>query len=121
MVTMTPSDATAVSASAKGVNPKFLAFLFFVPAFAMVCGFQGIQQILIPLQIQKMDALHKIADLAGLTVLSAAFATVGILLGGAWSDRTHSALGRRSPWLIGMGLVSCGLMIVASYAHTLPV
>jgi MFS family permease len=88
-------------------------------ALAMVCTFQGVQQVLVPDQVQQIDAAHKVGDLALLTTVAAALAVVGSVAGGALSDRTRSRFGRRSPWLVMMAVISTALMIVAGTAHNL--
>ena len=74
-----------------------------------------------PFQIQQIDALHKIRDLALLTTLAAVLAVIGSVSGGAISDRTHSRFGRRSPWLVTMSVVSAVLMIALGTLHNLTV
>jgi MFS family permease len=88
-------------------------------ALAMVCVFQGIQQVLIPYQVLQIDAAHKVGVLALLTTLAAALAVVGSLAGGALSDRTSTRFGRRSPWLVAMAVISIGLMVSLAVVRTL--
>jgi MFS family permease len=82
-------------------------------ALAVVCVFQGVQQVLVPFQVQQIDAPHKVRDVALLTTLAAAFAVAGSVAGGALSDRTRSRFGRRTPWLVVMALLSGMLLITA--------
>jgi len=82
-------------------------------ALALVCVFQGIQQVLIPYQVLQIDAAHKVGVLALLTTLAAALAVVGSVAGGALSDRTSTRFGRRS------AAVSIGLMISLAELRTL--
>jgi MFS family permease len=88
-------------------------------SLAMVCVFQGILQVLIPDQVQHINPLHKVGDLALMTTLAAALAVVGSVAGGALSDRTHSRFGRRSPWLIAMAVIATALMVTAGAVHNL--
>jgi len=88
-------------------------------ALALVCVFQGIQQVLIPYQVLQIDAAHKVGVLALLTTLAAALAVIGSVAGGALSDRTRTRFGRRSPWLVAMAVISIGLMISLAELRTL--
>ncbi len=88
-------------------------------ALALVCVFQGIQQVLIPYQVLQIDAAHKVGVLALLTTLAAALAVVGSVAGGALSDRTRTRFGRRSPWLVAMAVISIGLMMSLSVLRSL--
>jgi len=56
--------------------------------------------------VQAADPANKVVNLAIVTGISAIFATVLNPLGGAWSDRTHSRWGRRTPWLVGAAIAT---------------
>jgi MFS family permease len=56
--------------------------------------------------IQAADPASKVVNLAIVTGISAIFATVLNPLGGAWSDRTRSRWGRRTPWLVGAAIAT---------------
>ncbi|HEX7886537.1 MAG TPA: MFS transporter [Phenylobacterium sp.] len=102
------------SAPADAADPigkrRLLSFLL-PPAVAMYATFQGIQQILIPAQVAALDPAQKVANLALLTALSSVTAVLGLLSGGALSDRTRGRWGRRAPWLALTGAVSAGLLV----------
>jgi MFS family permease len=74
-------------------------------------NFQGAQQVLIPLQVEAIDAAHKLSHLALITTLCSATAVVGLVSGGAASDVTGSRWGRRTPWLVGMASGSALLLV----------
>ena len=99
-------------------NRRLLGLLMPVSA-AMIAGFQGIQQILIPAQVELIDAAHKIENLAWLTTISAVTAVLGLLLGGVLSDQTTGRFGRRAPWLVLSGLLSAVLFLVLGGSVTL--
>ena len=61
----------------------------------------------------------KEAALAWVSGLGAVAAMVFNPLAGAFSDRTHSRLGRRRPWIIGGALVAAGFMVVMSYQDSI--
>jgi MFS family permease len=93
---------------------RLLAFLF--PATTgMIAVYQGIQQILIPGQVEHLDPVHKVGTLAILTTFVAITSMIGIPLGGALSDRTRSRFGRRTPWIVLTAVISGVLMIAMGY------
>jgi MFS family permease len=48
----------------------------------------------------------KVGSLAVLTTIGAVIAVVSTVVAGAWSDRTRSRFGRRSPWILGGAVAS---------------
>jgi MFS family permease len=98
--------------------PRLLAFLL-PPVAASMAGFNGIQQVLIPGQVEALDPTSKVASLAALTMCAAITSMIGIPLGGALSDRTRSRFGKRTPWILGLSLLSGLLMIAMSLGDNL--
>jgi MFS family permease len=96
------SDSIQAAPSAVGLRRLLVCIL---PATtAMYALYQGIQQVLIPLQVQNLDPEHKVANLAVLTAVSAITSLLALPLGGALSDGTRGRFGRRTPWLIASAL-----------------
>jgi MFS family permease len=62
------------------------------------------------MQVESIDPSQKISNLAFLTVLSSITAVLGLLAGGALSDRTRGAWGRRTPWLVVTASTSAVLL-----------
>jgi MFS family permease len=86
---------------------------FLVPtALALYANFQGVQQILAPVQVEAIDAKHKIANLAALTVFCSVTGVAGLMMGGAVSDATRTRWGRREPWLAAMAAASAALALL---------
>ena len=102
----------------KGRDRRLIALLI-LPGVAMYATFQGLQQILIPAQMEAMDPANKVANLGLLTTLSAIAAVISLPMGGSVSDRTRSRWGRRTPWLAAMALLSALLMMLMSQAASL--
>jgi MFS family permease len=75
-------------------------------ALSMFAMFQGVQQILVPVQVEAIDPQSKIANLALLTVLCSVTGVLGLTAGGALSDATRTRWGRRAPWLVCMAAAS---------------
>ena len=88
---------------------------------ALGAAFNGIQGILIPGQIAALDPVNKVANLALLTTFAAIGSMIGIPWGGALSDKTKSRFGKRSPWIVGLAVISAVLMIAMAYSGTLVV
>jgi MFS family permease len=85
---------------------------------AMYALYQGIQQVLIPLQVESIDPDRKVANLAILSSVTAITSLIALPIGGALSDRTRGRFGRRTPWLVAMAVVSGVLVTVMGHADT---
>ncbi len=101
-----------------GAHARLLGLLLPASA-AMYAGFQGIQQILIPAQVEAIDAAHKIENLALLTSVTSVTAVLGLLVGGTLSDRTTGRYGRRAPWLVASALCSAVLFLLLGMSVSL--
>jgi MFS family permease len=88
---------------------------------AMFALFQGIQQILVPAQVEALDPANKVGNLALLTTLAAVASMVALPVGGAASDRTRSRFGRRAPWILVTAVLSAILAVAMGLSATLPV
>ncbi len=88
-----------------GYNKRLLLMLA-LGNMALFAVYGGINGILVPSMVQAADPVHKVANLGIVTGVSAIFATVLNPLGGAWSDRTRSRWGKRTPWLIGASIAT---------------
>jgi len=88
-------------------------------ALSLYAMFQGVQQILVPVQVEAVDPGAKIANLALLTVLCSVTGVLGLTAGGAVSDATRSRWGRRAPWLVGMAVASVALSLLLGLQRTL--
>jgi MFS family permease len=97
-----------------------LLTLLLPAALALYANFQGVQQILIPLQVEAIDPRGKIANLTALTMLCSITGVLGLTAGGAASDATRSRWGRRAPWLVAMALVSALLSLALGPQRNLP-
>ncbi|OZC59793.1 MFS transporter [Rhodococcus sp. 06-621-2] len=105
-----PASTSARSAVTDVPLPRLLALL--LPATTAMYGvFQGIQQILLPAQVEQLDPASKVGNLALLTTLAAIASMLALPIGGAVSDRTRTRFGRRTPWLLIMSAVSALLMV----------
>jgi MFS family permease len=97
---------------------RLLGFML-VAIAALGAAFNGIQGILIPGQVAALDPGNKVTNLALLTTFAAIGSLIGIPLGGAFSDRTRSRFGRRSPWIVALAIICSVLMIAMAYTGNL--
>ncbi|KXF56455.1 MFS transporter [Rhodococcus sp. SC4] len=96
---------TLRSPRGRGALTRLLALL--LPATTSLFALAlSIQQVLIPTQVEALDPANKVTNLAILTSCAAIAALVALPIGGALSDATRGRFGRRTPWLVGMGLLS---------------
>ncbi len=110
-----PSNAEA--------NPSIarLLALLLPPAFALYGTFNGVQQIVLPLQVEQIDPPGKVGHLALIVTTCSIASIVGLGSGGALSDATRSRFGRRTPWLAGMAVASAALLIIMAQQTSLVV
>lgn len=114
-----PDERNPIAGASRPVSLARLLCFLLPPSAALVAGFNGIQQVLVPGQIEVMDPGNKVASLAILTAFAAIGSMVGIPMGGALSDRTRSRFGKRTPWIVGLTIVSAALMIAMGASATL--
>ena len=86
-------------------------------AFAM---FNGVAQILIPAQVEHIDPAGKVANLALLASSATVTSLIGLMVGGALSDRTYGRWGRRTPWLVLSAVAAAILLLVLGTRTSLP-
>lgn len=79
---------------------------------AAFATYNGVAQILVPAQVQRIDPVAKVAVLALLASSTTGTALVGLFLGGTLSDRTHSRWGRRAPWLVLSAVASAIFLVI---------
>lgn len=82
-------------------------------------GFFTPIQILLPMQLQRLDAAHKAELLSWVTGVGALVAMVVNPLAGALSDRTTSRFGRRRPWILAGALLGAGGLLLTAGRHGL--
>jgi MFS family permease len=109
----TPGDDTPLPPTSTSKVPLTRLLVGLFPATAaMYAVYQGIQQVLIPLQVEAINPSQKVANLAILTAVAAVTSLCALPIGGAISDRTRGRFGRRTPWLLLSAIISAVLIIV---------
>ncbi|MFL5239825.1 MAG: MFS transporter [Rhizomicrobium sp.] len=105
------ADQTIPHAGGKWLLLISLGVVFFVllTLYASVLG------VLLPNQIQNIDPLHKAQTLGIVYAITSVFSTIATPVAGAFSDRTRTRLGRRTPWILFGSLIGgVALMLVPS-------
>ncbi|HVV12816.1 MFS transporter [Amycolatopsis sp.] len=69
-------------------------------------------QVLLPVQVERIDPAHKESSLALVTAAAAIVSVLAAPVAGAFSDRTRARLGRRQPWILGGALVCAVVLCV---------
>ncbi|MDH6119207.1 MFS family permease [Kitasatospora sp. GAS204A] len=82
-------------------------------------GFFTPIQILLPMQLERLDAAHKAGLLSWVTGVGAVVAMLVNPLAGALSDRTTSRFGRRRPWILAGALLGAGGLLLTAGGHGL--
>jgi len=108
----TPTRGVPVSGAAR----QRLMVSMLVANFFLFATYAGVIAILLPQQLAVLDEGSKIANLAIVTGTSSFFTLFAQPIVGAFSDRTRSRLGRRSPWLLVGGVGGGVLTIVLQFA-----
>ncbi|MGO4633917.1 MFS transporter [Streptomyces sp. 2RAF24] len=85
---------------------------------AVFMAFMTPIQILLPLQLERIDPQDKNTALSLVTGLGALVAVLVNPLAGAWSDRTTSRFGRRRPWTLGGALAGAAGLVFTAGQHT---
>lgn len=88
-----------------GYNKRLLLMIA-LGNMALFAVYAAINGIFVPAMVQAADPVNKVANLGIVTGISAIFATVLNPLGGAWSDRTRTKWGRRTPWIVGASIAT---------------
>jgi len=124
-----PSDPLAESVLLDGPPPKqslkslglrrLLATLpLAVASFTIFWG--AVQSILIPLQVQRIDATAQNSALSLIVGIGAISSMVAAPIAGALTDRTRSRIGGRAPWMIVGAVATLGLAIAMATSSSIP-
>ena len=108
----TPADATTTE-RVRIQGPLRSLLLWFMPGTLGIFILWGaIPTVLLPLQVEQLDPVNKVANLAIVTTIGALAAMIAQPVAGTISDRTRSRFGNRAPYIVG-GAIIGGLALVA--------
>lgn len=100
-------------------GPLRRLLLWFVPgALGIYILWGAIPGILLPVQIEGIDAENKVANLAIATTIGALVAMIVQPVAGTISDRTRTRFGSRAPYIVGGALVGGVALIALGLANT---
>jgi len=104
---------------ARLTGPLRRLLLWFVPgALGIYVLWGAIPGILLPVQIEGIDAENKVANLAIATTIGAFVAMIVQPVAGTISDRTRTRFGSRAPYIVGGALVGGVALIALGLANT---
>ena len=115
---MTTNEAQPIAPTAEAdastypAPPRSLGGLmasYFLVQLVINTANAGATSFLVPLQLDAVDPVNKVANLGLIGTVAAILGIVAQPLWGWLSDRTRSRLGRRVPWVLGgiLGLAVC--------------
>ncbi len=105
------TDGADVPTAPGGVGLRRLSFgllMVYVSILAINSGGLG---ILIPDLVARLDEANKVGNLAIVSTVAFLANVFAQPIAGALSDATRSRSGRRTPWMVGGGLVAAGFMV----------
>ncbi|WP_369386964.1 MFS transporter [Streptomyces sp. CG1] len=103
----------AATAAPESRQPGLMTLLLVANA-SLYAVYMGVGSVLLPTQVEAIDARHKVVLLGLIGGVSSVFATACNPVAGALSDRS----GRRSPWVLGGALASLAGLALLGSVHT---
>ena len=115
--TLTEAPAVAFSGvpHVEGGRRWLLLCSLFVCFFMLLALYCGVLAVLLPNQIATLDPAHKVENLGLMFFVTSIFSTLTTPIAGAFSDRTRSKWGRRTPWIVAGSVI--GAVALASVAY----
>jgi MFS family permease len=92
-----------------------LAAVFFV----LLTLYASVLAVLLPNQIQNIDAAQKTRTLGVIYAITSVFSTITTPVAGALSDRTRTRLGRRAPWILFGSLIGGVALMLVPWTNNL--
>jgi len=87
--------------------------------FSLLALYAAVLAVLLPNQIQLLVGGAKTTALATVFAITSVFSSIATPLAGAFSDRTRSRFGRRSPWIFFGALIGGGSLAFVPYMPSL--
>jgi MFS family permease len=83
-----------------------------VASLGVYLSLGAVSGVLLPLQVQSLDPVHKAGNLALVAAVSAIGGLITQPVAGLLSDRTRSRFGRRIPWILAGALIGSASLTV---------
>lgn len=113
---MTDPATTTASAPAR---PWRLICSLGIVFFVLLTLYAAVLGVLLPNQIQAIDPAGKTKTLGIVFAITSIFSTIATPFAGAFSDRTRSRFGRRTPWIVIGGIVGGAAIVVVPHGSNL--
>ncbi|MBE1532467.1 MFS transporter [Actinomadura algeriensis] len=101
-------------------SPRLLMPMLLIGNLLLFSFYGGVVSILLPIQVENIDASAKETNLGVITGIGAVVATLFNPIGGALSDRTRTRFGRRNPYLLGGAVLALAFAAVMGAAAVVP-
>jgi MFS family permease len=82
-----------------------------ITSMVLFATYSGLVSVLLPNQVAAIDPANKVANLAVVSTVSFVFTIFAQPIVGAFSDRTRSKLGRRSPWMLAGAAIGAAFLM----------
>jgi MFS family permease len=112
---LVPASRAYVQGAKRWLLLASLATVFFV----LLALYNAVLSVLLPNQIQAIDPAAKARDLAVVYAITSVFSTCITPIAGAFSDRTRTRWGRRTPWIVTGSVLGAVSLFLASQMQTL--
>lgn len=106
-----PPTTPVPGGEAKPSGLRRLSFGLLMVYVAILAINSGGLGILIPDLVSRIDEANKVGNLAIVSTVAFLATVFAQPIAGALSDSTRSRFGRRTPWMVGGGLVAAGFMV----------
>lgn len=87
--------------------------------FSLLALYAAVLAVLLPNQIQLLVGSSKTTALATVFAITSVFSSIATPVAGAFSDRTRSRFGRRSPWIFAGALIGGASLALVPYMPSL--
>jgi MFS family permease len=87
--------------------------------FSLLALYAAVLAVLLPNQIQMLVGSAKTTALATVFAITSVFSSIATPVAGAFSDRTRSRFGRRSPWIVAGALIGGGSLALVPFMPSL--
>jgi MFS family permease len=114
-----PEAVLVNPAHVSGSRRWLLLFSLATTFFVLLALYCGVLSVLLPNQIQAIDPANKARNLAIVFAITSIFSTTITPIAGAFSDRTRTRWGRRTPWIVAGSLVGATSLMISSQMQTL--
>ena len=123
MSTTSNPPAASVTEPAERVRiqgPLRGLLLWFMPGTLGIFILWGaIPTVLLPLQVEQLDPVNKVANLAIVTTIGALAAMIMQPVAGTISDRTRSRFGSRAPYIVGGALFGGAALVALGFSSSI--